>query len=455
MKLDMKLYDYQEEGVNQMIAFGSCIQADDMGLGKTAQTITAVDRLNAYPCLVICPASLKLNWEKEIELWTKKKGLVLNDNVKNTYPMFFEANVSQFFIVNFESLRKFFVKHIPKKNDVKLSDIVFHDTINFFKSIIIDESHNVKEVSAMQTKLTAGICYGKKHVFALSGTPVMNRTTELAPQLLMINKMHLFGGYLNFMNDFEAPSEKKLEELQKTLTKNCMIRREKGDVLELKEKTRQIVFTELSNQEEYDFALNDLRGYLAEIGKTPSEINRSMRGEVMVRIGLLRKLAGLGKIQSVKEHLFLLRNRGEKVVLFGENKEVLDEFKQIKGAVVIVGGMSANDKQSSVNKFQNDSDTWLAVCSLKAAGVGVTLTKGRITAFIQMGWHSAIQDQAEDRQYRIGQKKDVHCLYYIAPNTIDYYTYNVIEKKRELCSKVMGAADDIEWETISDILSLI
>jgi len=447
---------YQIEGKQRMIELKSCLQSDDMGLGKTGQAILAIDEVKAFPCLIICPSTLKCNWEIEISEWTDKKGMILNDSIKNTFPLLYKAGISQYFIVNYESLKKFFVLDMPKRQDFRLADIKFNQYRSFFKSVIIDESHRVKDPKSQQAKITAGIAMGKEYVYLLSGTPVLNKTIELAPQLIIANKIHHFNGYNAFINKYSDCSESDLIELQEKLYKYCMIRREKKNVTDLPPKTRQVVYVDIDNRDEYNAALTDLRSYLRDFkGKNSKEIAKSMRGEVMVRVGILKQIAGRGKIKAVHESIQDMIDNGEKVVLFGENIEVLDSFRKLPNTVSIVGGMNSDLKQAAIKSYQENPKTMLAVCSIKAAGVGVTLTAGRINMYIQEGWHSAIMEQAEDRQNRFGQKREVHCIYFIGRNTIDEYIHSVIEKKREMCNLIVGSTNDIEWEVISDVLDLL
>jgi len=431
--MELKLKDYQEEGISQMIEWERCINMDDMGLGKSVQSIISIDRVKGYPLLIICPAGLKRNWEREYNMWTGETAMILNDSIKNTFHLLYNAGICKAFIVNYESLSKFFVLSKPKRKDIRLADIEFNSYKDFFKSIIIDESQKVINPETMQSKLTAGISIGKRWIFELSGTPVLNKPTDLAAQLCIISKINEFGGYSNFMEKYKNPSKIDLELLSEKLKKVCAIRREKKDVLSLPPKTRQIVYVDLDNREEYDFALKNLAGYLKEYkGKTDKEVAMSMRGEVMVKIATLRELSAKGKSTAVFEAIQTMIEKNEKVVLFGNSREVLLPFKKIKGSVSITGGENGDQKQNSVDKFQNDKNTMLAVCSLKASSIGITLTAGRINMYIEQPWHPAIQNQSEDRTYRLGQLQEVHCLYYLGINTIDQYIYDIIEKKREI-----------------------
>src|SRR5690606_12040556 len=168
--LKMELRQYQKEGVAYSLDRQRLIMGDDMGLGKTAQAIATISGLNrlgkdSFPCLVICPSAVKENWKREIEKWSNHKAIILADSVKNTFPEFYRVGIAQFFIVNYESLKKYFVDHIDdpgvdrngRKKALRLNHIHFKEKyINFFKAIIADESHKLKSHQTQATKFTKG-----------------------------------------------------------------------------------------------------------------------------------------------------------------------------------------------------------------------------------------------------------------------------------------------------------
>ena len=152
---------------------------------NTLQSIGIVDTANAYPTLVICPSSLKINWQREFEKFTDKKALVLDNTTRTAWPYFLQMGLFHVAIVNYESLRKYFVWDIQggARGGFRLKDVVFNDAIKVFRSVIIDESHRVKDPSAQQTIFTRGIVEGKDYRILLSGTPVVNRAEDLVSQL--------------------------------------------------------------------------------------------------------------------------------------------------------------------------------------------------------------------------------------------------------------------------------
>lgn len=196
MSLKIEPYPYQKEGIAYGIRHKRLIIGDEPGLGKTLQSIGVVDCANAYPCLVICPSSLKINWQREFEKFTDKHALVLDNSVLTTWPYLLKMGMQQVAIVNYESLRKYFVWDIRggSRGGFRLKDVVFTPDIGLFKSVIIDESHRVKDPSAQQTIFTKGIASGKEWVIMLSGTPVVNRPEDLVAQLSIMGRLTPSGG---------------------------------------------------------------------------------------------------------------------------------------------------------------------------------------------------------------------------------------------------------------------
>ena len=359
------LYPYQEAGVAKTLSMKRCINGDDMGLGKTAQSIVSVERAHATPCLVVCPASLKINWQREVEKFTNLRPLILTDAIKSTFPYFIgQMNLYDVVIVNYESLRKYFVVRAEK--GAKLKDIIFQDVIKQFKSVILDESQRCKNPSTATARFTMGICSGKEYVIGLTGTPVVNDTLDLATQLCILGRIGDFGGFNNFINTYGEG--KNLSELNTILHDTCYFRRSKKEVLkDLPDLTRSKVITELSNQEEYDLCENDLRTWLQEYKNlTDAEVRKKMRMQALVKFMNLRKLSGQGKVEAA---VSFIQDTSEPVVVFAEHHDIVDALlEQIPDAVCVTGRQNATQKQAAIDAFQAGQRR-VIICSIKAAGV--------------------------------------------------------------------------------------
>lgn len=452
-RLRVEPYPYQREGIAYGLDKKRLIIGDEPGLGKTLQSIGIVDTADAYPCLVICPSSLKINWKREFEKFTDKKALVLDNSTRTTWPYLLKMAMYHVAVVNYESLRKFFVWDIKGGKSFRLKDVVFCPHIRMFRSTIIDESHRVKDPAAQQTIFTKGITTGKEWIILLSGTPVVNRPEDLVAQLSIMGRLQEFGGRTKFMADYcTDPKDKKAEPaiplsvLSDTLYANCMIRREKAKVLpQLPDKTRVDLYVDISNMPEYNLAAADLAAYLSQYtGCTDWEIRSKMRMEALVRFMTLRKLATLGKVAQAVDFIRTFLENGKKLIVFCSLHDVVDALvKAFPGAVTVTGRDSAVSKQAAVDAFQNNPGTMLIICSIKAAGVGLTLTASSNVAFIELAWTYADCCQCEDRAHRIGQKDNVTCYYLLGRGTIDQTVYSLIHRKKSIAAEIMNADDDI------------
>lgn len=334
-------------------------------------------------------------------------------------------------------------------------DLEISDNHNYFANGILVS--NCKSLATQQTKFTKGICTGKEYILALTGTPVINKPKDLISQLGIIEQMQAFGGYKNFVQRYcSGPNEaSNLRELNYKLNLNCFYRRDKQDVLkDLPAKMRQVALCDISTRKEYADAEASLVQYLIKYKDADDEkIARALRGEIMVMIGILKNISARGKLKDVFEFVDDILESGEKLVIFAHLKEVISAIhQQYPKAVTITGSDSASERQHAVDSFQKNPDTKLIICSIKAAGVGLTLTASSRVAFVELPWTAADCDQCEDRCHRIGQLDSVTCTYFLGQNTIDEKIYRIIQTKREIASTVTGATEQVE-ENIVDLVA--
>lgn len=464
--LRVEPYPYQQEGILTGLRLRRLLIGDEPGLGKTLQSIGIIDCADAYPCLVICPSSLKINWQREFEKFTHRKALVLDNSVATTWPYLIQMGMQQVAVVNYESLRKYFVWDIPKK-DFRLKDVVFNPAIRLFRSIIIDESHRVKDPSAQQSIFARGIAEGKDYRILLSGTPVVNRPADLIAQLSIMDRLTEFGGRSKFLADYgggdiskefrrgrdhgdDDDAPRNLDRLSSELYARCMIRREKAKVLtQLPDKTRTDLYIDISNRDEYTLAEADLAAYLQQYTEcTDADIRRKMRMEALVKFMTLRSLASKGKVRQAIDFVRTFLANGKPLILFCSLHDIVDQIKKaFPHAVSVTGRDSMQAKQAAVDAFQQGR-AQLIICSIKAAGVGLTLTASSNVAFIEFPWTYADCCQCEDRAHRIGQRDNVTCHYLIGRHTIDRTLYSIIHRKKSIAAQIMGTDDEIPSDEI-------
>ena len=469
----LKPYNYQLEGVAYALSHKRCIFGDQPGLGKTLQAICSVVKAHresavfgeSLPTLVVCPASLKVNWKREFKKFAGMEAIILDDKNKDSWQNFITMKKADgepccsVFITNYESLKKFFVTKIQPGQRLTLRSIIFDDRIKLFKSVIIDESHKCKTSKTQQSKFVEGICKGKQFVFELTGTPVVNDNTDLVQQLKILNRLDDFGGYTHFIRRFcDGPKRSSnTKELNWRLWNTCFFRREKQKVLtELPEKTRQYITCDITTRKEYNDAEMDLIKYLRQYKHADDEkVQRAMRGEVMVKMGVLKAIAARGKIKAVADFVHDIIDGGEKLILFAYLKEVVRELKkEFPKAVTVTGEDNIQQKQLAVDKFQTDPDTRLIILNYKSGGTGLTLTASSRVAFIEFPWTYSDCEQAEDRAHRNGQKNNVNCYYFLGDNTIDRYMYDVIQTKRSIADGVTGTTTQIDEDMINITMNL-
>ena len=466
-------YQYQLEGVQYAVEKKRCILGDQPGLGKTLQAICTVVKAHreaviygeSFTTLVVCPAALKVNWQREFKKFAGPNAIILDDSNRQTWHSFYDCKkadgspLCEVFITNYESLKKFFVKRVSEGGKLTMKGILFDERVNLFKSVIIDESHKCKSGKTQQGKFVEGICKGKRFVLALTGTPVVNNNTDLIQQLKILGRLEDFGGYSRFVERYcDGPKQaSNVKELNWRLWNCCFFRREKSKVLtQLPDKTRQYLQIDITNMKEYQSAESDIVKYLKQYkNASDAQVQRSMNGAVMVKMGLLKQISARGKIKAVSEFIHDVIDGGEKLIVFGYLKEVIAELKkEFPNAVTVTGSDNISQKQFAVDSFQNNPDCKLIILNYKSGGTGLTLTASSRVAFIEFPWTFSDCEQAEDRAHRNGQKNNVNCYYFLGKDTIDKYMYDVIQTKKNIANGVTGTDDQVEENMVNLAMDL-
>ena len=453
-------YEYQKEGIAYALEKKRCIMGDEPGLGKTAQAIGVLTISKAFPALVVCPASLKVNWQRELKKFGGLNAVILNDSNRSTWQRFWELKkkdgrpCAEVFITNYESLRKFFVQRIRREGRFTLKSVDFDERKDLFRTIIIDESHKCKTASTQQSKFVQGLAAGKEYVLELTGTPVVNNNVDLIQQLTIMGRLNDFGGYSKFMARYCAGERKSshLKELNYLLRKNCFFRRLKKDVLtQLPDKTRSYLVMDIDNRKEYKTAERDIINYLVQYKDADDEkIQKTIRGAIMVKMGILKQISAKGKVQSAIDIIHNTIDGGQKLIVFCFLKEVVQQLKmEFKGAVTVTGDDNERQKQWAVDRFQTDDDCRLIILNYRSGGTGLTLTAASNVLFVEFPWTAADCNQAEDRAHRNGQKNAVNCVYLLGKDTIDEYMYNLIQQKREISNGVTGTEEEVEEKKVN------
>lgn len=424
------LFLFQREGVAFLNKVnGRGLIASEMGTGKTLQTIAWLQlHYNKRPVLVICPATLKLVWQNEFKKWTNIKTQVIDMKTS------FALQNYQVFIINYDIVAKRFQEIIDLK----------------FQVLILDECHYLKNRKTQRTKVILAISKKIKHIIALTGTPILNRPVEIFNILNLLDPI-TYGNYWYFAKKYcnakqtkwgwDVSGASNIDELAEKLKKTIMIRHLKQDVLkDLPEKQRNIIPIEI-DMNEYKKVEDDLLNWLVEFKEYDLEqVRKISQVEQLAKIEYCKQVAVKGKLEQFITWTKDFLETGNKLVIFAYHREYIEKLMlKLKeyNPLQVIGGQDLQDRQNSIDKFQNDIDYKIIICSIKAGGVGITLTAASHVIFLELGWTPAEHDQAESRCHRIGTKNNVNVYYLLAKNTIEEQIWNLINQKREIFQKLM------------------
>ncbi|NXF92337.1 SMAL1 protein, partial [Eubucco bourcierii] len=426
-KIVSSLMPFQREGVNfAILRNGRLLLADDMGLGKTIQAICiAAYYRKEWPLLVVTPSSVRFTWAEAFHRWLPSLSPG-STNVIVTGKDNLTASLIN--IVSFDLLSKM---------DKQLK--------SNFQVVIIDESHFLKNIKTARCRAAMPLLKAAKRVILLSGTPAMSRPSELYTQIAAVQptffpQFHTFG--LRYCDARKMPwgwdysGSSNLTELKILLEESIMIRRLKSDVLsQLPAKQRKMVVVAPEGISAKTKAL------LAAEAKKMAQGYKSKQQENEALLVFYSKTAE-AKIYSVVEYILeLLESGNHKFLVFAHHKIVLDaivaelEKKHVE-YIRIDGSTPSAERQSLCQKFQYSEKQIVAVLSLTAANMGLTLSAADLVVFAELFWNPGILIQAEDRAHRIGQTSSVNVHYLVAKGTADDYLWPMIQEK----IKVLGEA---------------
>lgn len=425
-----KLYPFQQQGVDFLSVRASALLADEQGLGKTAQAICALNKIGALKVLIVCPALVKLNWKRELEMWLENKSSIqiLNGRQDKIDP---KADI---LIVNYDLLISMeLFKQIISRN---------------YAAGIFDEAHYMKNRKAKRTKavlLQGAIASRCVFKWFLTGTPILNRPVELFPILKSVAScviepydtytsfaLRFCGAYWDGVQ-FNDKGASNTDDLAERLGRGFMLRRLKKDVLtELPSKTYQMISIPATGkmntliQKEFTFSKGDAKYHT--VGGDGAEL------------ALIRHELALSKVKTCLEHIEDVLTSAKKVVVFAYHKDVIKALAEgLKHycPVTITGDTPQKLRQSNIENFQSDDESRVFIGQIQAAGIGITLTAASHVIFVESSWVPGEIDQATDRCHRIGQKDSVLVQFLVIEKSLEENMIRaIIDKKRVIESIV-------------------
>ena len=435
--------DHQKEAIQKLVENKKFILADDMGLGKTTSTIISALETGAKKVLIICPASLKINWQREIENYSDRTTSIIEGK---------KWDDADFVIINYDIIKNF---HDDKKKSE--STIVKSK----FDLVIVDEAHYVQNSQAQRTKLINDIGRNVERVWLLTGTPITSRPINYFNLLNLIdspvaqNWMAYVKRYCNGFQ-FQAGRRKiwnvsgasNLEELRDR-TSPLVLRRLKENVLDLPEKIITPVYLRLKSKE-YEELMGEYYDWYDKSGESDSLTLQ------FTKLTKVRQVIAEEKTKATIELCENIIEQGKKVIVFTNFTKSLEIILQHfgKSAVRLDGQMSQKERQLSVDNFQNDEKITVFVGNIKAAGVGITLTAAEAVVMNDLSFLPSDHSQAEDRSYRYGQKNNVLVYYPIFDNTVEGIIYDILKKKKNIFETIMGDNAN-SMDSVEEIMNLI
>ena len=421
--------NHQKESIQKLVENKKFILADDMGLGKTTSTIIAALESGAKKILIICPATLKINWKREIENYTNRSIYIAEGKNFSTE--------HDFVIINYDILKNF--HDIKKKNDSE----IFRAN---FDLVVVDEAHYIKNAQAQRTKLINDIVKKVDRLWLLTGTPMTSRPIDYYNLLNLVDSpvaknwmayvIRYCSGYqfkVGAKKVWNVMGASNLEELRER-TSSTILRRLKEDVLDLPEKIITPVYLRLKSKN-YEELMGE---YYNWYEKNPEE-SKSITVQ-FTKLTKVRQVIADEKISQTIEIAENIIEQGKKVLVFcnftDSLNKIIEHFGKI--AVKVDGSMSKLERQISVDNFQENEKIKILVGNIKAAGVGLTLTAAEAVIMNDLSFLPSDHSQAEDRAYRYGQKNNVLVYYPIYENTIEAIIYDILNNKKQIIATVMG-----------------
>ncbi|AVX93021.1 ATP-dependent helicase (plasmid) [Pseudomonas koreensis] len=397
-----QLYDYQRTGVAHLVQRSSALLADDMGLGKTRQSIVAAHiQAKGRPILIICLASLIINWSREIQAVCPDAKISMQ-----------AADPSaQWVIINYERLGQFVT------------------TASLYNVMVIDEAHRLKEPTAEWTRHAFDIASKVPNRYLLTGTPVLNRESELHTLLRLSGHPIGLMSLKAFCEQFAGSSEFRAS--LRILLSDWMLRRTKDVLVNLKGKQRQTFASQMSAAERRQY----------------QEVFHSDRSP-LARIGVLRSMLERFKARTIVDMVRELDTQ-DKVIIFCEFIETVEWLNSELATegincVTLTGKHSGTRRQKAVDQFQGDENIRAFIGTTAAAGTGINLTAANYVFFASLPWTPALQDQAEDRAYRNGQLRLVIVKIPLIDDSIDQGLWSMLAAKRAVARDLIEPEDASE-----------
>ena len=444
---DKTLYPYQLAGAKFLeMSDGKAMINDSVGLGKSAQALSYVyNHPEMRPIVIVCPASVKYQWDEYCREWIPRCNPQVIAGAK-------EELTGDIIILNYDIL---------KRNLTKLKGI---DA----QILILDEFHKIKNYKSQRTVAATDLAYDIPHRIFLSGTPVLNRTSELRKPLEMLqpdiyNRRNFTAWHKKYCDakktewGWDYSGNSNTEELAEEL-KFIMIRRTEEEVFdELPTMTRTTVPVSITNRRTYNAAKKEYLQWVAE-QKGLAAAKRAKRAEHLSRIATLKRLVAEGKLESSISWLKDYLENEDKIVVFAHHKSIITKLEEEFGdeCLTIDGSTPQKDRIPITDRFESDPDIKILIGNIRAAGEALNMGISKTVVTLEFDWSPKSHEQAEGRIKGLRQmgrgRTTTHSYYLVGINTIDIDIIDMLESKRKVIDVAMDDPTKLDFDFLANLV---
>lgn len=454
LSLLKKPRSYQMDYLYYAINHGNHVNGSSVGTGKSLSSIFYVEILDLFPCMVVCPASVKSGWLRE---WKEANPNRQVSVISTTSPAEdFDADV---LVINYDILGRRTEKNGKTSIEIRLDGM----KKKTFSLVIADEIHFLKNRKSIRSKTFKKLTGKSSAVIGLTGTLIMNRPAELLNILALIGRLkeiapddpyhhYFFERYCNMKETFfgmDLTGASNIKELNDLLTKCCYFHVSKRDALkELPPVTENMIECEITNKKAYKAAEEDLLEFIFKHFKDEERVEKAARAEYLVKMNLLKQLSLEGKVKAIKKWIeeWLEANEDDKLLVFGSHSTILKDIQKFfKNSLLVIGETTGKKREKVLSDFSSDPSKRLLFANIGCLGTGVDGLQKVCSnmAILELPPRPSDLVQVIGRLERSGQENPVTIQYLLSPETIDQDLWEMLKGKKDVTDMLnKGFQDD-------------
>lgn len=445
---------YQMDYLYYAINHGNHINGSSVGTGKSLCSVLYAEMLDLFPCMVVCPASVKSGWLREWKETNPNRRVSIIST--SSPPEDFEADV---IVINYDILGKRVTKENGKTSlEIRLDGMKKKS----FSLVIADEIHFLKNRKSIRSKSFKKLIHKVPSVIGLTGTLIMNRPAELLNILMLIERIkeiapddqyhhYFFERYCNMKETnfgMDISGASNIKELNDLLTKCCYFHVSKRDALkELPPVTENMVECEINNKKAYKAAEEDLLEFIFKHFKDEEKVEKAARAEFLVKMNLLKQLSLEGKVKAIKKWIeeWLEANEDDKLLVFGSHSTILKDIQKLfKNSLLVIGETTGKKREKVLSDFATDPSKRLLFANMGCLGTGVDGLQKVCSnmAILELPPRPSDLVQVIGRLERSGQENPVTIQYLLSSSTIDKDLWEMLKNKKSVTDMLNKGFED-------------